>query len=413
MRGDGGDSPGGEYERYRAAVMGMLAKRFPRLDEDERLSIYHDAWTRVLAKRKRGERFGSLRAYLLATTGAEALHVLSRGRVPTPVGPDDPRLAALADDAPPLDEQVVMRDQARIARSLLDTLDERQRDVLKLRWDLQLTGAEVRAALNLTERQYRRLAEEGATALAERVEERASGHWSRRTRSLLVACLVEVTHDGERRVGIASRRQRDEAQRLLKSDPHVAALYAEVQRSVRGAAALLPLPAFVAESSGRSMLARVGELVSDAYSQLAQPVETVKQQATSLYIRATDPALLAGGPRPGTAVVAIAAAVATGGGTYGAYKAAAPSPSPPVPAAAAQPVLHTPTPTPAPTAAVAPTPPPTAPIRPPKPPEPTEAQVAQQPAPVVHQPTEPKAPPTQPTPSPPQPSQPTEFGFED
>jgi DNA-directed RNA polymerase specialized sigma24 family protein len=140
MRGEGGDSPEGEYERNRAAVLGMLAKRFPRLDEDERLSIYHDAWTRVLAKRERGERIDSLRAYLLATTGAEALHMLSRGKIPIPIGPDDPRLAALADAAPPLDEQVVTRDQARIARSLLDTLDERQRDVLKLRWDWTSPG---------------------------------------------------------------------------------------------------------------------------------------------------------------------------------------------------------------------------------------------------------------------------------
>jgi RNA polymerase sigma factor (sigma-70 family) len=216
MRGAGGDSPEGEYERYRRAVLGMLAKRFPRLDDDERLAIYHDAWTRVYVKRERGEPIGALRAYLLATAGAEALHAVSRGRTPTPVGPDDPRLEALADDAPLPDEQVVTRDQARIARGLLDTLDERQRDVLKLRWDLQLSAAEVRAALGLTERQYRRLAEEGAVALASRVEELQSGQWSRRTRSLLVACLVEVTGDGKRRVGIASRRQREEAQRLLE-----------------------------------------------------------------------------------------------------------------------------------------------------------------------------------------------------
>jgi RNA polymerase sigma factor (sigma-70 family) len=408
MRGDGGDSPGGEYERYRAAVLGMLAKRFPRLDADERLSIYHDAWTRVLAKRERGERFESLRAYLLATTGAEALHMLSRARVPTPVGPDDPRLTTLADCAPPLDEQVVTRDQARIARNLLETLDERQRDVLKLRWDLQLTGTEVRAALGLTERQYRRLAEEGATALAERVEEHESGQWSRRTRSLLVACLVEVTRDGERRVGIASRRQREEAQRLLESDPHVAALYAEVRRSVRGAAALLPLPTFVAESSGRSLLARVGELASDALDLLAHPIETAKQHVTSLYIRISDPSLLASGPRPGTAAVAIAGALALGGGTYGAYQAVSAVPPPPTPAAAAQKVVPTPRPTPR---VTTPTPPrdSTAPTRRPKPPAPIETQPPTAPQPV--QPA-PAPAPTQPTP-PPKPPQTTEFGFED
>jgi RNA polymerase sigma factor (sigma-70 family) len=410
MRGDGGDSPEGEYERYRAAVLGMLAKRFPRLDADERLSIYHDAWTRVLAKRARGERFESLRAYLLATTGAEALHMLSRARVPTPVGPDDPRITALADGAPPLDEQVVTRDQARIARNLLDTLDERQRDVLKLRWDLQLTGAEVRAALGLTERQYRRLAEEGATALAERVEEHESGQWSRRTRSLLVACLVEVTRDGERRVGIASRRQREEAQRLLESDPHVAALYAEVRRSVRGVAALLPLPVFVAEPGGPSALARVGELASDALDLLAHPVETAKNHATSLYIRVGDPSLLAGGPRPGTAAVALAGALALGGGTYGAYQVIAPVSPPPAPAAATQ--IAEPIPRPTPPRVARPTPPHDAPkpTRNPKPPTPIAPKPPSAPQPA--QPPAPTATPTQATP-PPKPPQTTEFGFED
>jgi RNA polymerase sigma factor (sigma-70 family) len=406
MRGEGGESPEGEYERYRVPVLGMLGKRFPRLDADERLAIYHDAWIRVLAKRERGETFASLRAYLLATAGAEALHKLSRARVPTPVGPDDPRLAALADSAPPLEEQVVTRDQARIARGLLDSLDERQRDVLKLRWDLQLTGSEVRAALGLTKRQYRRLAEEGATALAARVEDRENGEWSRRTRSLLVACLVEVTRDGERRLGIASRRQREEAQRLLESDPHVAALYAEVRRSARGATALLPLPLFVADPSGRS-LTQVSELAADARSQL----DAAKQQATSLYIRVTDPALLAGGPRPGAAVVAIAGALAVGGGAYSAYDAVPAPPRPPAPAFATQAFTSEPA---APRPAKRPRRPrpAAAHIRRPEP----AAPVAARPAAQAQQPkgTEPFRTPTPPPPPiPPPSSEPTEFGFED
>jgi DNA-directed RNA polymerase specialized sigma24 family protein len=386
--------------------MGMLGRRFPRLDEDERLAIYHDAWARVLAKRARGEKFGSLRAYLLATTGAEALNVLSRGRVPMPVGPDDPRLAALSDDAPPLDEQVVTRDQARIARNLLDTLDERQRDVLKLRWDLQLSGAEVRAALGLTARQYRRLAEEGAVALAERVEERESGQWSRRTRSLLVACLVEVTRDGERRVGIASSGQRAEAQRLLESDPHVAALYAEVRRTVRGATALLPLPVFTGIPAHGALGQPLAELISDLRSQIVHALETVKQHATSLYIRAADPSLLTGGPRPGTAVVAVAGALAIGGGAYGTYEASTTAPNAPAITshqAVATPTVpppQTPKPTPKPTPKRKPQPQTAKPTPRTQPNPPTNQQLQPQPTPPA-------------TPTPIQPTQPAEFGFED
>lgn len=387
-------------------MLGMLAKRFPRLEEDERLAVYHDCWTRVLSKRERGEKIVSLRAYLMATAGAEALNLVSRGRVPTPIGPDDPRLATLSDDAPPLDEQVVTRDQARIARNLLETLDERQRDVLKLRWDLQLSGPEVQAALGLTQRQYRRLAEEGAAALADRIEELESGQWSRRTRSLLVACLIEVTRDdGERRVGIASRRQRAEAQRLLDSDPHVAALYAEVRRSIRGAAALLPLPA-LAFAPPAGVLGHLAELASGFRAHVESAGQAAKQQATSLYLRAADPALLTGGPRPGAAVAAIAGAVALGGGAYGTYQATSPNP----PASAAPPAIQA-------TQAAAP---PRTPISPPSPkrtparrpdsqatppPPPTPDPIAPSPTP---QPT-----PAQPPPTPTQPSQPTEFGFED
>jgi RNA polymerase sigma factor (sigma-70 family) len=412
MRGAGGDSPEGEYERYRAAVMGMLAKRFPRLDDDERLSIYHDAWTRVYAKREHGERIRSLRAYLLATAGAEALHMLSRGRIPTPVGPDDPRLEGLTDDAPPLDEQVVTRDQARIARSLLDTLDERQRDVLKLRWDLQLTSSEVRAALGLTERQYRRLAEEGAIALASRVEELESGQWSRRTRSLLVACLVEVTGDGKRRIGIASRRQREEAQRLLESDPHVVALYAEVRRSVRGAAALLPLPIFAVEP-GRGPFTQLTASAADARSQLADAVQTVKQHAMSVYVRVGDPSLLASGPRPGTAVAAAVGVLALGGGTYGAYTAASTPDQPPAPVAATPgPGPTTPPAIPAPQAKRPSAPNPsrqvTAPPADPLPPKPPPTNpVAPQPS--IHTQAPSTTPPVQPIPQ----TQSAEFGFED
>jgi len=405
MRGVGGDSPEGEYERHRAAVMALLAKRFPRLDVDERLAIYHDAWARVLVKRERGEKIESLRAYLLATAGAEALHVLSRGKIPTPVGPDDPRLTGLSDDRPPIDEQVVTRDQARIARSLLDTLDERQRDVLKLRWDLQLSSSEVRAALGLSMRQYRRLAEEGASALAERVEELESGQWSRRTRSLLVACLVEVTRDGERRVGIASRRQREEAQRLLESDPHVAALYADVRRSVRGAAVLLPLPVFVVDP-GSSTSTHLMELASDARDQLSNGFETARQQATSLYIRAADPTLLTSGPRPSTAVVAVAGALAMGGGAYGAYDAVSASEPP---RSVATPQTAIPTPPIEPPATPAPIP---KPSKPPARPKPKKSSTPQPPIPTP--PPEPTQPiPPQPQPQPTNPAQPTEFGFED
>jgi DNA-directed RNA polymerase specialized sigma24 family protein len=314
----------------------MLAKRFPRFDEDERLAIYHDAWARLLGKRERGEEIESLRAYLMATCSAEALHIVSRSKTPTPVAPEEPLFTTLADESAPVDEQVVMKDQARLARDLIDSLDERQRDVLKLRWDLQLRGSEVRAALGLTRRQYQRLTEEGAAAIAKRVEELEDGTWSRRQRSLLMACLVQTTADGEQRRGIASERQRREAQRLLDSDPHFAALYAEVRGALDRAAVLLPLPLlFGGSAADASVAAQAASAASDLRDRLADLAGTAKHHALSLYLRAGDPAVLSGGPRPGAAIAAVLGCVAIGGGAFGTYdalskQASAPIRKPPV-----------------------------------------------------------------------------------
>lgn len=350
----GGGSPVGEYEQHRDAVLGMLAKRFPRLDEDERLSLYHEAWARVYDKRRRGERIESLRAYLVATAGGEALNLLSGRRRPAPLEPDDRRLSEIPDERPGIDEQVVVRDQARIARDLIGTLDRRQREVVKLRFDLQLEADEVRAALGLSRRQYQRLMEEGAEAIAERVRDFETGEWSRRQRSLVTACLVELTAGGRRRAGIVSERRRREAQRLVESDPHVAALLSEVRGALRRAAALLPLPALFpdeASAAGGAVAdpvvggadaaasdaapGRLLDLLATARGAIAEGGRAAKQQALSLYVRAADPALLSS-PRPGTAVAAVAASLAVGGGAYGAYEAVStpPSPSPAVAAPA-------------------------------------------------------------------------------
>jgi DNA-directed RNA polymerase specialized sigma24 family protein len=408
----GGETPAGEYARHRRAVLGMLAKRFPRLDEDDRLAIYHDAWARVLVKRQHGEDIHSLRAFLLATAGAEALNAVTRRKPPSPVGPDDPLLTALADDGATVEEQVVTRDEARIARNLLDSLDERQRDVLKLRWDLQLSGAEVRAALGLSDRQYQRLTEEGIAAIADRVEQFRNGSWSRRQRSLLAACLVRVAQDGDRRVGIASAKQRKEAQRLVESDPHVAALLVEVRAALRGGAPLLPMPALLVDGDALAT-SRFVDVALQARTYLADLTQAAKQHATSLYIRSVDPALLAT-PRPGTAVATIAAGLVLTGGAYTAHRQL--SPSAPVAqktAAADRPPASPRTPVLRPVAIEPPKPldrrrdvrPSSAPATTPEPPiRPQTPQLTSKPQPT---PTPSDPIPTTPTP------QPTEFGFED
>jgi len=399
-----------QYERHRGVVMGMLGKRFPRFDEDERLAIYHDAWIRVLAKRERGEEIESLRAYLLATCAAEALHAVSRSKAPTPVGPQEPLFTTLADEGTPVDEQVVIRDQARMARDLLESLDSRQRDVLKLRWDLQLRGSEVRAALGLSRRQYQRLVEEGAVEIAKRVEELEDGTWSRRQRSLLTACLVQVTTGGEGRRGIASNRQRREAQRLLESDPHFAALFNEIRGSLNRAAALLPLPVLLGSSDALAA-SQALETVTGLRDRAMDLLDAARQQATSIYIRAADPTLLSS-PRPGTVVATLAGCVAVGGGAFGAYDAVSKPPPASTPvrtAEQAEPIATTPLPSAGGVetirrAAAARSTPSRRPVVVPEVPEDDVTAV-----PPVPPPTSPPAPPPAPQPTP---SGDTEFGFE-
>jgi len=49
-------SAAGEYSRHRQKALAVLARRYPRLQEDERLELYHAVWASVLAKRRRGEQ---------------------------------------------------------------------------------------------------------------------------------------------------------------------------------------------------------------------------------------------------------------------------------------------------------------------------------------------------------------------
>jgi RNA polymerase sigma factor (sigma-70 family) len=292
-----------EYAQNRDAVLGMLAKRFPRFGSDQRLELYHEAWVRALKKRERGEQVESLRAYLVQTAAFEAMHLVSYGRRPTPLDPSHPSIDSLVDGARTPDEQVEINDQVRICRELIDELEPRRRALFKLRWDLGMTPPEIRSALGMTQRQYKRLAKESMEAIAERVTELNDGSWSRRQRSLIAACLR----------GIASDSQRAEAQRRIRRDPHVAALCRELNSALERVAVALPLPAIteLPPIEGRlaaavdGLRAVAGELTTGA-----------KHQATSLYVRGADATPLAG-VRPGTVAATLTGCLAlTGSATY-------------------------------------------------------------------------------------------------
>src|SRR3954454_5029014 len=71
-------SAAGEYSRHRRKAMALLARRFPRLQEDERLELYHAVWASVLEKRRRGERIENVEAFLIGRIHNLALKRLGR-----------------------------------------------------------------------------------------------------------------------------------------------------------------------------------------------------------------------------------------------------------------------------------------------------------------------------------------------
>jgi outer membrane biosynthesis protein TonB len=213
-----------------------------------------------------------------------------------------------------------------------------------------------------------------------------------------------VTKDGDQRVGIASEEQRQEAQRLLESDPHVAALFTEVRAALRRGSALLPLPALLLDGDALAAT-RVAEVARAQFTDLLQ---AAKQHATSLYLRAADPTLLTTS-RPGAAMAAIAAGLALTGGAYGVHhQLATQAPGAQTAAVAGRTDFSPPTPT----------------HRTAKPPKPRRHQPRPKPSsppPPAQQPSIDQAPqrtdqlPPAPAPpiNPPPTSNPSEFGFED
>src|SRR3954454_9375595 len=287
-------SAAGEYSRHRRKVLAILARRFPRLQEDERLELYHSVWASVLEKRRRGERIENLEAYLMGGIDKLALKRLggadARRRISLdPLGEE---MSRMPDAVPSPEERVVQMDEVRCAREIVDDLDGREREVIKLRFDVGLEPHEIRARLGLRDRQYRRLMERGTRKVVERVAAVEHGGRSRRQVSLFTACLS----------GMASERQLAEARSLLETDPKARAVLRAMRRSTQRAALALPLPvwASAAPDAGRS----VAELASAA-----------KQHALSASVRVSDPTQLRPA-RYGTVARAVAACVAVGAGTY-------------------------------------------------------------------------------------------------
>src|SRR3954452_14284491 len=131
-------SAAGEYSRHRQKATSLLARRFPRLDDDERLEIYHAVWASVLEKRRRGETIENLEAYLMGGVDKLALKRVGRAdaRRRISLDPLGEEMTRVPDGVPSPEERVVQMDELRCAREIVDELGGREREVIKLRYDL-------------------------------------------------------------------------------------------------------------------------------------------------------------------------------------------------------------------------------------------------------------------------------------
>jgi RNA polymerase sigma factor (sigma-70 family) len=261
------------YHAHRDSVLAMLHTEFPRLrDPDE---LYHEAWLEALEQRARGTQIGNLRA-LLKTIAWRRARDQFRNRGAAPLDPDSRLFQIQSDPAPGPDETVPLRLEADALRQIIDSLDSRHAAVLKLRFEEDLDGREIQQRLRVTAKHLERIVTEAYHLVEAQLQPAADGQptFARRQRSLLLACEL----------GLASRRQRERAQRMVNEDPRCAAMLRELRATLKQVAALLPVPVVLEPHDTRLGLAldRLQQVLDSGREQLTAVLPRVSSHAPTI-----------------------------------------------------------------------------------------------------------------------------------
>jgi RNA polymerase sigma factor (sigma-70 family) len=225
-----------EYGEDRDAVLAMLAADFPHVRDHE--GLYQDAWVELLALEARGETVRSRRALLKKIAWRRAADAAKKRR-PETLDPASPVLGATADEQPLPDEQAQVRLDADALRLVVESLDDQQAAVLKLRFDQDLSAREVRERMGIGEKRLEAIVTTAYKKIAAQlaVDDGGQSRWARRQRSLLLACEL----------GIASARQRRRAQAMVDRDPVCRAMLHAIRTNLGDVAAVLPMPVLAEE----------------------------------------------------------------------------------------------------------------------------------------------------------------------
>jgi RNA polymerase sigma factor (sigma-70 family) len=411
-----------QVEQHRPAALRLLRRTFPGL-RGQHDDIWQEVATALFTRSKeQGFWPDDLRNYLLGAVGKNAANRLRTASIQN-THASDPQAGELARlVAPPVEDEVLGELDAENYRSIIRSLNPRQRAVAKLRFDWGLPTGQIAELLGIeVDRCYRDL-------------KRATAKVRRKARKVQAGEHVREWEDLFDRylAGGATAAQRAEAQMLLDTNPQARSIAVAMYRQTRQLGEMLPVPALgeAADEHG----SRLADLIEGTRQQLMDGAGAVKQHSAGALAR-VDPTPLAGA-RPGAATAAIIGCLAIGGGaaTYcvensvdpfegvtglvqsepgpeqkpetppAERKAAAEQPPDPpaVPPVAGEPPVSPPEAAPAPPAQ----PQPPQQTTPPAPPPPPEPQPEPTPAPVEF--GEPASAPPAPVASEPQPAQPAQ-----
>lgn len=304
---------GTAYERDRAHVMAVLARRCGWLDHGEREAILHDAYLVLLQKQHDGAlelaamNEHQTRAYLVQTALHKALDEgkrAGRARERSLDADLDAGIEPVDDAAAAPDEQAVTRQTSVQVREIVAELPERQQTIVKLRFFFDRAPEEIQRFLGLSERVYRRELERAMRELSAGVELVRDGAYCDSRRSAILALIA----------GIAGPNRARDARDHLANCPACAHWAIAVRDSTREAAALLPLPA-LALAASEHRLARVWEGLRETVAGSTSSAKHHVAETAARLDGAT--AGYAASLRPGALAAAAAGCLALGGGaTY-------------------------------------------------------------------------------------------------
>jgi RNA polymerase sigma factor (sigma-70 family) len=266
---------------------------------------------RVATSKCRGTSRGEVYNWLLKATLRRTAKLRGRSRHRREILvdlSDDPRFAGTADGA---DVEVLARERERelavVAGTVVAKLNERQRNVAALH-SRRVPAREIAKRLGTSERSVKRLREQTFARARQALVEAAGG-----------GCERGEPLISRFSFGLATPRERTDAQLHLAGCERCGALYQRLELVHEKIAALLPMPV-VGGGADPGLVEQAGHTTAHGFAQVKQQLAEVagyaKHHAIAGYTRAVEYTPMAT-VRPGAAATAIAGCLAVGGGAAG------------------------------------------------------------------------------------------------